>query len=123
MSIEVRYIEAATAHGASSENGDIRSNHRAYDRLVALRKELYALDDRGESILLRLAEHANPHVCVSAAYSLLAVNEGAAVAVLERIAASDRGMAGFNAEMVLERRRDSVELTHDLPWITGNDAG
>lgn len=54
MNIEDRYIEAAMSHATNALAGDPRSADAAADTLALLREALYATEDRGEGVLLRL---------------------------------------------------------------------
>jgi hypothetical protein len=49
-----KYISAAEKHGASIDGGTATAANRAYDQTMEALRELRAMPDRGEAILLGL---------------------------------------------------------------------
>ena len=104
-SAEEHFIYAARKHGQATLEGDAPATNRNYKILVAALKELRGEPDRGESSLLAMLESDDLSVVAWAASYLLNSREKEAVAALNRVAASDTGLIGFGAEMVLKEWR------------------
>jgi hypothetical protein len=100
-----RYVSAAEKHGKATERGDASSANRAYDQGMEALRELRAMPDRGEAVLLDLTNHQSDWVRVIASTDLLPLNESQAQATLEKLANSSNAIVGFDAEMVLKEWR------------------
>lgn len=102
MNIEEEYIDSASTHGRATESGDYRLANKSADKLLKLRDLLYSLEDRGESILLSLTVHSDFSVKAWAGADLLPVNEAEALKVLRYVIQNDKGLAAFDAQIVIE---------------------
>lgn len=100
-----KYVRAAERHGKSTDRGDSKSANRAHDQIMEVLHELRAMPDRGEAVLLDLANHQSDWVRVWASTHLLPLAEAQALTTLEKLATTATGFVGFNAEMVLKEWR------------------
>jgi len=102
-SLVTTYVAEAEEHGRATESGDHKHANVAHDGLI---RALHALDmvNPGRSALVQLLEHANPYVRGWAATHLLQSHRQLAEAVLEELA-SEPGLAGFDASIVLQQWR------------------
>lgn len=98
------FIDAAIRQGDSTELGDSKAANAAFDRKTAARRALGSCTDRGATVFRSLLGHPHANVRLSAATSLLPLDEEKATAALESIAQLP-GFVGFNAEIVLEEWR------------------
>jgi len=98
-----RYVDAATKHGRAVNVGDSKTANRQNARLTRASRALRESGGEGRIALLRLMEHPDPWVRLSAAYDCLAFDERRSIQVLEEIARMP-GFVGFTAETVLRER-------------------
>lgn len=99
--IELFVAASSDAVMLSSVPGKTRQQHRAHDRKEAALKELLRQwDDGGHDALIRLLEHADAAVRVSAASYLLGTDPERAVPVLEELEKVN-GPIGTSAHMML----------------------
>jgi len=101
------FVDAAAAHGASTDSGDAKGANRAHDRIMKTLAKIKPLSDQGEGILTALLDHENDSVKGWAATYLLPLNQEAAIATLEDIGAA-RGLVAFDAKMVLKLWREGT---------------
>jgi hypothetical protein len=100
-----KYVVAVERHGASTDRGNAPSANRAYDQVMEALRDLRAMPDRGEAVLLELTSHQNDWVRVAASTHLLPLNEEQALATLEKLTASANGFVSTNAEVILKEWR------------------
>jgi hypothetical protein len=98
------YVTAARAHGAATKKGDDEAANRHHDELMAAFQSLRASAVDWPGILQDALSDSDPHVRCWAARHLLAVRPGPATSTLEELA-SRKGLAAFNAKMVLREWR------------------
>lgn len=103
--LKEQFRRAAIVHGEGTETGDYEKSNKAYDRTVALVKEMRLLSDRGRALLTSLLSDSDAAVRSSAACYLLPLDERMAIPVLEEVARSTLPLVGFSAEMVLREWR------------------
>ena len=98
------YIAAAAAHGAATQRGDDEAANKNHDELMAALQSLRSTGGNWPELLQDALGHENPHVRCWAATHLLAVKPERATNALEDLA-GQRGVAAFNARMVLREWR------------------
>jgi hypothetical protein len=99
--LKMEFRRAAIAHGEGTESGDYEKTNEAYDRTIALVKEMRFLPDRGRALLTSLLSDSDAAVRSSAACYLLPLDESMAIPVLTEVATSRLPLVGFSAEMIL----------------------
>ena len=105
------YIEAASAHGAATKEGNPNVANRNYDKIIAALRLLRSTDEHWAEVLESALTHEDRHVRGWAATHLLEAKPDLAVKVLEELV-EQRGIAGFDAMMVLrEWRAGRLKLT------------
>ena len=98
------YAEAAALHGRATVVGDSKTANLAHDRLAAVYRELR---DQGQrQRLMPLLDHVDVAVRTWAAAHALEFAADHGQRVLEEIAATDRGILGFNAQQTLSVWRE-----------------
>jgi HEAT repeat protein len=97
----LEFQSAAADHGAGKVGGNADATNEAFDRMIAVVKELRKHDDKGRAILMSCLQSDDPAVRSAAATYLLPLDEPRAVAVLEDVARVREPLIGFSAEMVL----------------------
>jgi Domain of unknown function (DUF2019) len=105
MNEKDRYIAAAAEHGRCTESGDFKKGNAAYDRIIAVLKELRRHADRGESVLIELLNHPNGWVRLGAATHLLPLRAEVASSLLENLASGPRSEVEFEARTILREWR------------------
>ena len=98
------FVTAARAHGAATQEGDDEAANKQHDALIAALQSLRASAVDWPEILQDALSDADPHVRGWAATHLLAVGPEPATSTLEELA-SQKGIAAFNARMVLREWR------------------
>lgn len=101
----VDFRAAAQQHGIEVEQGDHRRANAAYERGLAIAKEIKARGADGEQALIELLNADSASVRGWAAFNLLASQPALAEAALERIASGPPGFTRLSAEMTLEEWR------------------
>jgi hypothetical protein len=100
-----QFRRVAIVHGEGTETGDNQKSNEAYDREVALVKEMRLLSDRGRALLSSLLSDSDAAVRSSAASCLLPLDESTTIPILEHVARSTLPLVGPSAEMVLREWR------------------
>jgi hypothetical protein len=100
-----QFIEAAKQHGFNTEVGNPAATNRAYDKTIAAVKQLRALPDKGRRFLSACLADDDPFVVMAAAFFLLPLSEAEAIGALKRVARTDTGLLGLDAEVALEEWR------------------
>lgn len=98
------YIAAARAHGAATESGNDEAANKHYDELMDALRLLRASTSEWPGVLQGALANEHPHVRCWAATHLLTERPVPAASALEALA-SQRGIAAFNAKMVLREWR------------------
>lgn len=96
------YCASIREHSEAIERSDSTAANAAFDRIIAALGSLRALPDRGLSCLLACLTSENPNIRLAAATHLLPLDKRAAKRELRSLAKL-KGMAAFNAGMVLEQ--------------------
>lgn len=104
--LEQEYLTASLrrAEFLRTPNGSRLANLE-FDKLKQmLERGLRLLPDKGEAVLKRVSQNAEPYVQINAAAGLLSLDEGFAVRILEQ-AARGRGFAAITAATTLKEWR------------------
>lgn len=98
------FVGSAVAHGTSTLTGDTKANHRSYDVITNIIRELRGRGIAYRPALLSLLDHPDQSVATWAAFHVLEFDPVKGETALERIAKTD-GILAFNAEMTLSEWR------------------
>ncbi len=89
------YRSLAILHGTSS---DSRKANRAYDKLLALKRQLFEAGPDTARLVLTLLDDENIHVRYNAAFDALSLDPDLALSVLQELAAGPRSATRLDAE-------------------------
>lgn len=107
--IERELLEVASKRSQLLRAGEPKKANREYDKLHKMKARLRGLPDRGEAALKRIAATEDSEIQILAAALLLAIDEGFAIQLLERVRDNDPGLASLTAEMTIrEWRKGSI---------------
>ncbi len=111
-SVETRFIDSAQRHGELRSGADA---NRAFAKILSAYFELKATPDDGLAAFTALAHHDNASVALWAASFLLHLDEATARSTLVRIAQTNSGLIGGDAEMTL-KEWDAGRLKPPEDW-------
>src|SRR5687767_13966234 len=100
--VEREFLQTALKRSELLRLNDAKKANKEYDKAHMAKGKLRQLPDRGEAALKRIvAGTEDLDVQILAAAALLALDEGFATDLLERIQNSGAGIPSFTAEMTL----------------------
>ena len=95
-----KFIEASIIHGEESWNGNYKEGNKQYKIKTKCFEKIKTFANDWQNEILKLLNHENGYVRVSAAYRTLSFNPDEAVKTLKALLNEPKGV-GFDAKMLL----------------------
>jgi hypothetical protein len=96
-----QFVANKVAYGIASDTYDYKVGNKLYDKGFKLLKKVWAMENRGVSILVGLSVHENPYVAIGAAVGLLPLDEALAIERLSQLETSENSNVAYNAQMCI----------------------
>ncbi|KAA2219066.1 DUF2019 domain-containing protein [Maribacter flavus] len=106
------YIDLATEHGISIENGDSSKSNKIHSRIEKITKRISQSEPIIKNEFYGLLKHSNLSVRLWAAVELIGTDEKKSMEILQNISA-DKGIIGLTSQTLIDMWKKGLIIKND----------